>query len=60
MAVLLLDTGLRLGEALTLEPEHVDLEAMALRVVGKGQRVRLVPFPRKASCSDAMQSNSTT
>jgi len=36
LAVLLLDTGLRIGEALSLQREHVELDAMALRVVGKG------------------------
>ncbi|HXD15987.1 MAG TPA: tyrosine-type recombinase/integrase [Vicinamibacterales bacterium] len=44
LAVLLLDTGLRITEALSLEREHVDLDAMSLRVMGKGQRVRLVPI----------------
>jgi integrase/recombinase XerD len=44
LAVLLLDTGMRIGEALSLERDHVDLDAMALRVMGKGQRVRLVPI----------------
>jgi integrase/recombinase XerD len=44
LAVLLLDTGLRITEALTLEHEHVDLDAMSLTVLGKGQRVRLVPI----------------
>jgi integrase/recombinase XerD len=44
LAVVLLDTGLRISEALTLERDQVDLDAMALRVVGKGNRVRLVPI----------------
>src|ERR1051325_10031433 len=44
LAVVLLDTGLRVSEALTLERDQVDLDAMALRVVGKGNRVRLVPI----------------
>ena len=44
LAILLLDTGLRIAEALTLEREHVDLEALVLRVCGKGQKVRLVPI----------------
>jgi integrase/recombinase XerD len=44
LAVLLLDTGLRIAEALGLEREHIDLDAMVLRVVGKGRKVRLVPI----------------
>jgi len=44
LAVLLLDTGLRIAEALTLERDEVDLDALALRVVGKGQKIRLVPI----------------
>jgi len=44
LAVLLLDTGLRIAEALGLERDQVDLDAMVLRVLGKGQRVRLVPI----------------
>lgn len=44
LAVLLLDTGLRISEALSLKREDIDLDAMSLRVVGKGQKVRLVPI----------------
>ncbi len=44
LAILLLDTGLRIAEALTLEREGVHLDAMVVRVLGKGQRVRLVPI----------------
>jgi len=44
LAVLLLDTGLRIAEALRLERDQIDLDAMVLRVVGKGERVRLVPI----------------
>lgn len=39
---LLADTGMRRGELLGLELEHVDLEAQTLRVTGKGSRTRLV------------------
>lgn len=41
---LLLDTGVRIDEALTLRPESVDLENMLLTVMGKGKKERLVPF----------------
>ena len=44
LAILLLDTGLRIAEALSLEREHVDLDTMVLRVLGKGHKIRLVPI----------------
>lgn len=44
LAVLLLDTGMRITEALSLEREHVDLDGLVLRVLGKGNRIRLVPI----------------
>jgi site-specific recombinase XerD len=44
LAVLLLDTVLRITEALSLERDQVDLDAMALRVLGKGNKIRLVPI----------------
>jgi integrase/recombinase XerD len=40
----LLDTGLRLSEALGLTREAVDIENMVLKVKGKGNKERLVPF----------------
>jgi site-specific recombinase XerD len=40
----LLDTGLRIDEALGLERKHVNIDAMYLRVMGKGARERLVPI----------------
>lgn len=44
LTCLLLDTGLRLTEALSLVCERVDFDNLLLRVLGKGQRERLVPF----------------
>ncbi len=44
LAVLLLDTGIRITEALSLERDQVDLDALVIRVLGKGQRIRLVPI----------------
>lgn len=44
LAVVLLDTGLRIAEVLGLEREQVDLDGLVLRVLGKGQKVRLVPI----------------
>ena len=42
--VMLLDTGLRIDEALGLEGCNVDLANLTLRVCGKGNRERLVPI----------------
>jgi integrase/recombinase XerD len=42
--MLLLDTGCRIEEALTLERGRVDLENMLLTVNGKGQKQRIIPF----------------
>jgi site-specific recombinase XerD len=44
LLVLMLDTGLRLSEALTLERRHVDLNGLAIKVLGKGYRERWVPI----------------
>jgi integrase/recombinase XerD len=44
LIVLLLDTGLRIDEALGLQRRHVDLDALMVRVLGKGHRERLVPI----------------
>ena len=44
LVLLLLDTGLRLSEALTLTRDHVDLHNCMIRVRGKGNRERLVPI----------------
>ena len=44
MILLLLDTGLRIDEALGLERRNVDLERLVLKVAGKGRRERFVPI----------------
>jgi len=41
---LLIDTGIRIEEALTLQADCVDLNNMLIKVMGKGQKERLVPF----------------
>jgi site-specific recombinase XerC len=46
---LLIDTGLRRAEIAGITLEDVDLEHQTLRVVGKGGRVRIVPFGHKAA-----------
>jgi site-specific recombinase XerD len=44
---LLLDTGLRISEAISLTKEDVDFENLVLKVRGKGMKHRLVPFSRE-------------
>jgi integrase/recombinase XerD len=44
LAILLLDTGLRIAEALALRASDVDLDNHLIRVQGKGRKERLVPF----------------
>lgn len=46
---LLVDTGLRRAEMAGLTMQDVELEAQTLRVLGKGGRIRVVPFGRKAA-----------
>ena len=46
---LLLDTGLRRAEIANIKLDDVDLEQNTIRVLGKGGRVRVVPFGRKAA-----------
>lgn len=43
MVCLAVDSGLRRGEIITLELDHVDLGAGVVRVIGKGSREREVP-----------------
>jgi integrase/recombinase XerD len=44
LTLALLDTGLRIEEALTLTRERVDLDNLLLTVDGKGQKQRVVPM----------------
>ncbi|HEY8019917.1 MAG TPA: tyrosine recombinase XerC [Thermoanaerobaculia bacterium] len=46
---LLYATGLRVGELVSLDWRAVDLPGRALRVVGKGNKERMVPFGRPAA-----------
>jgi len=46
---LLIDTGLRRGELAGLKMEDVELDAQTVTVIGKGSRIRIVPFGRKAA-----------
>ncbi|MCH9648605.1 MAG: tyrosine recombinase XerC [Deltaproteobacteria bacterium] len=45
---LLYATGLRVSELVSLEWGDLDLEERSLRVIGKGQKERMVPFGRQA------------
>lgn len=42
--LLILDTGLRISEALNLRHTDIDADNLILKVFGKGQKERLVPF----------------
>ena len=44
IALVCLETGCRVNEVLTLRFEDIDLDAMSLRVIGKGRRERLLPI----------------
>lgn len=44
LVCLLLDTGIRIDESLTLTTENIDLDNLILKVTGKGNKERLVPF----------------
>jgi len=44
LALLLLDTGCRITEALTLRVRDVDMDNMLLTLDGKGRKQRIVPF----------------
>jgi integrase/recombinase XerD len=44
LVCLLLDTGLRISEALSLTKENVDLDNLAIKVYGKDGKHHLVPF----------------
>lgn len=37
--------GLRIGEAVSLQPAHIDKHQRTLRIIGKGNKQRLVPIP---------------
>lgn len=42
--LLLIDTGLRVNESITLEKSKIDFENLLLSVTGKGNKERIVPF----------------
>lgn len=42
--LLMIDTGLRINECLTLERSKIDLDNLLLSVIGKGNKERIVPF----------------
>jgi integrase/recombinase XerD len=42
--LLMIETGLRINEALTLQKHKIDFENLLLAVIGKGNKERIVPF----------------
>ncbi len=44
LLLILLDTGIRINEALTLTRSGVDFDNMLISVIGKGNKERIVPF----------------
>jgi integrase/recombinase XerD len=44
--LLILDSGLRISEALTLERSAIDFDQSTITVMGKGRKMRVVPFSR--------------
>jgi len=44
VALTILDTGLRISEALGLSKEDMDFDNLVIKVIGKGGKHRLVPF----------------
>lgn len=44
LAMLLVDTGIRIEEALTLHTSDIDLDNLLVKVRGKGGKERIVPF----------------
>lgn len=47
LVLVLLDTGIRIAEALALRRQDVDLDGLLLRVEGKGRKTRVVPLSRE-------------
>jgi site-specific recombinase XerD len=47
--VLFLDTGLRLSELLSLQLDEIHFEGQWLKVMGKGQKERIIPFGARAA-----------
>jgi site-specific recombinase XerD len=46
---LMMDTGLRIGEVAAIRLPDVDMERQQFKVMGKGQKERLVPFGQKSA-----------
>jgi len=49
ICVLVLDTGLRAGEVLSLKVEDIDFDRLKIRVTGKGDKLRVVFFGETTS-----------
>jgi site-specific recombinase XerD len=59
---LLVDSGLRIEEALILRRAAIDLDSLVITVKGKGQKDRIVPFSIECrkSCSSGFSLTVTT
>lgn len=44
IAMCMLDTGVRIHEALKIEPKHVDMTSEVIQILGKGKKQRVVPM----------------
>ncbi len=44
LLLLLLDTGIRINEALTITRSNIDFENLLITVLGKGNKERIIPF----------------
>lgn len=44
LVLTILDTGIRIDEALTLERSKVDFDNLLMTVMGKGNKIRIIPF----------------
>jgi integrase/recombinase XerD len=44
LLLVLLDTGMRINEAITLSRDNIDLENLLITVTGKGNKQRMIPF----------------
>jgi integrase/recombinase XerD len=48
MFMLLLDTGLRIGELISLKLADIHIDEGLMKVMGKGKKERMVPIGNKA------------
>jgi integrase len=44
LCLLLVDTGMRIDEALSIQAKDIDFDNLLIRVMGKGSKERIIPF----------------